>query len=185
MSTNRIFFDTDCISSFLWTDKGSIIKQLYKGLIVIPEMVIQELQRTPNSHFPERITELLSSGDGEIWDIDSASEAFDLYFEMTVSPANGKKIVGKGEASAMALAYCHEGTVASNNFKDISSYVHDLNLKHISTGDILVEAFEQGIISEKEGNEIWADMIAADRWIGADSFTDYYNKNPYKPLQNS
>lgn len=31
--------------------------------------------------------------------------------------------------------------------------------KHITTGDILVEAFKKGLITEQEANEIWASML--------------------------
>lgn len=184
MSTDPIFFDTDCVSAFLWTDKGSIITQLYGGKIVIPEIVHQELLRAPNTHFSERIEVLISSGNGKIQDIDSSSKAFDLYLKMTAVPDPGKKVVGKGEASAMALAHCFKGILASNNFRDIADYVRDLGLRYITTGDIMVEAYEQGIITLAEAEAIWEDMLAADRWIGAESFSAFYNDKPYKPLQN-
>ena len=46
-------------------------------------------------------------------------------------------------------------------------------LRHITTGDILVEAFQNAIITEEQGNLIWKNMLARRRRIGAESFTNY------------
>ena len=52
----------------------------------------------------------------------------------------GEKIIGKGEAAAIALAKTYNGIIASNNLKDISKYIEKYNLEHVATGDILVAA---------------------------------------------
>lgn len=67
--------------------------------------------------------------------------------------------------------------MASNNLKDIALYVKELGLRHITTGDILIEAFEKDLITEAEGNTIWASMLAKRRKLGANSFTEYLNIN--------
>ena len=41
--TNKIFFDTDCLSAFLWVNNESLLPILYPGKIVIPEQVYVEL----------------------------------------------------------------------------------------------------------------------------------------------
>lgn len=124
---------------------------------------------------------LLDNNLVELHDIELTSHAFTLYHKMTRKPDSGCKIIGKGEASALALAHEHKGIVASNNFRDINYYVANLDLNYTTTGDILVEAFDSALITEEEGNTIWKEMIAADRWIGAQSFSEYKEK-PYKPL---
>jgi hypothetical protein len=63
--------------------------------------------------------------------------------------------------------------VASNNLKDIGSYISEFKLKHITTGDILIEALEKGYITEDEGNAIWASMLTKRRKLGATSFYEY------------
>ena len=47
------------------------------------------------------------------------SPEYALYLEMTDSPRKGKTIIGKGEASVIALAKENNGIVASNNLRDI------------------------------------------------------------------
>ena len=41
--TEPLFFDTDCISAFLWVDHESILSKLFPGRIVIPKEVYDEL----------------------------------------------------------------------------------------------------------------------------------------------
>jgi len=36
--TNKLFFDTDCISSFLWVKEENILIKLYPGRIVLPKL---------------------------------------------------------------------------------------------------------------------------------------------------
>ena len=45
----RIFFDTDCLSAFLWVKNENLLVKLYGGKIVLPEQVYRELShpRTP------------------------------------------------------------------------------------------------------------------------------------------
>lgn len=41
--TEPLFFDTDCISAFLWVDNESILSKLFPGRIIIPKEVYDEL----------------------------------------------------------------------------------------------------------------------------------------------
>lgn len=52
-------------------------------------------------------------------------------------------------------------------------YIIEFELKHITTGDILIEALEKGYITEDDGNIIWASMLSKRRKIGASSFSEY------------
>lgn len=82
-----------------------------------------------------------------------------LYLELTTNPGPGQKIIGKGEAAAISLARYQDGIVASNNLRDISPYIKLYKLENITTGDILLEAYNKQLISESEGNRIWAGML--------------------------
>lgn len=101
------------------------------------------------------------------------SETYELYYQLTETPQGGHAIIGKGEAASIALAKSSDGIVASNNLKDISSYIDEFCLKHLTTGDILYEALGKGYISEPQGNMIWDSMLAKRRKLDAPSFTAY------------
>jgi hypothetical protein len=121
--TDKLFFDTDCISAFLWVKEENIL--------------------------------------------------FKLYHELAFSPRKGEKIIGKGEAAAIALAKTYNGIIASNNLKDISKYVEKYGLEHVTTGDILVDALNKRYIDEETGNQIWNNMIRKQRMLPTATFSEY------------
>ena len=59
--TDTYFFDTDCLSAFLWVREESILAKLYSGRIILPSQVYQEIQRVP--HLLKRVNTLISNGD--------------------------------------------------------------------------------------------------------------------------
>ncbi|MEA3423983.1 MAG: hypothetical protein U9Q80_09345, partial [Bacillota bacterium] len=59
------------------------------------------------------------------------TEEYNLYYELAISPPKGERIIGKGEAAAIALAKTYNGVLASNNLKDISKYVEKYELEHM------------------------------------------------------
>lgn len=56
--TDDLFFDTDCLSAFLWINDTNILHELYGGRIVLPETVYQELSNPCIPHIGQR-TDLL------------------------------------------------------------------------------------------------------------------------------
>lgn len=183
-STNIIFFDTDCISAFLWVKNESILEKLYYGRIIIPRMVYDEMSKPGVSWMKERIDLLIKSGAARICDMDIESYEYDLYLKLTALGENGK-VIGKGEASCISLAKKYNAIIASNNLRDVSYYIEKFSLKHITTGDIFIEAYNEKIITEDEGNAIWAKMIAKRRKLGANSFSDYMKeKDPFYSKEN-
>jgi predicted nucleic acid-binding protein len=161
------------LSSFLWVNEEKILALLYSGKIVIPQQVYNELSFPGISHLKTRLNVLIDGGDATIQPILTDTPEFSLYLKFTSSPDKGHSIIGKGEAAALALASASRATIASNNLKDVAAYVSELGLRHVTTGDILIKAFEASLITENEGNSIWSAMLARKRKIGAASFTDY------------
>ncbi len=171
--TDSLFFDCDCISAFLWINGQNILSQLYSKKIIISKQAYNELSNPSVPHLKQRVDALVNIGDACIYDMDVNSEEYKLFLRMTTCPEKGYKIIGDGEAAAIALAKENDGIIASNNLRDIVQYISKYNLKHITTGDILVKALRCGIITESEGNMIWKSMIAKQRKLGAATFSDY------------
>lgn len=166
-----LYFDTDCLSAFLWIKDESILTKLYPGRVVIPKQVYIELSKVP--HLRARIDALISRGEVMIMELQAGTPEYNTYIELTAKPEPGHMAIGRGEAAAIALCKSKNGVVASNNLKDISRFISEYGLQHKTTGDILVEAFEAGLISEADGNVIWSNMLRKHRMIGAATFTDY------------
>lgn len=173
--TDNLFFDTDCISSFLWVNQENIFLQLYKGKIVLPEEVFAELSKPSIPHLKSKVESLIKDGKITTMEIMINTEEYNLFYNMSYRKEVDGKQIGKGEAAALALAKVHNGILASNNLKDISSYVSYYNIKHLTTGDILVEALNKGLIEENDGNVIWSRMIEKRRKLPTNTFTDYLN----------
>jgi len=171
--TDQLFFDTDCISSFLGVKQENLILQLYSGRIILPQGVFNELSHPSIPHIKARLATLHSNKDISTMSIMANTEEFEIYHQLVIAPEKGKKAIGKGEAAALALAKVNKGAIASNNLKDISQYVSLYNLEHVTTCDILVEALNKGLIDENTGNRIWSNMIKKRRLLPTATFSDY------------
>ena len=62
--TEDLFFDTDCLSSFLWINDTNILQELYGGKIVIPDPVYQEMSNPCIPHIKKRADALLDKSEG-------------------------------------------------------------------------------------------------------------------------
>jgi predicted nucleic acid-binding protein len=169
--TNSLFFDTDCVSAFLWVNEQRLLSQLYPDRVVIPKPVYNELSYVP--HLKQGVDSLINNHKAKLEHLNVDTELYNLYHKLTRNPDPGYKVIGAGEAASIAMAKIYDGIVASNNLSDINVYINRFSLKHLTTGDILVDAFKQGIISESQGNQIWANMLSKRRLLGASSFTEY------------
>ena len=168
------FYDTDCLSCFIVIDDTSILEEQFK-CIYLPYEVYEEFDRPHIQNLKNRVDNLIKKGLVKVIKFDTNSEDYLLFMELS-SDYFSDKTIGKGEAAVIVHAKKHNGIVASNNTRDIMPYVEKYNLERITTGDILVMALENGIITEKEGNIIWSKMLKRNRWLNADTFTSYLNK---------
>lgn len=178
--TEPLFFDTDCISAFLWVDNESILSKLFPGRIVIPMEVYNELSHPSVNRvkgLKSQVDLLINSGDAIVETINVNTDTYALYRKLTSNPEKGHKIIGRGEAAAISLAKEKQGIIASNNLRDISDYVKEYGLSHLTTGDIMKMALEAGYIDEAQGNVIWANMIAKRRRLGYNTFSDFLATN--------
>ena len=168
--TEPLFFDTDCISAFLWVNNESILSKLFPGRIVIPKEVYDELSHPGVNRvkgLKAQVDLMLQAGNATIESIMVGTDTYDP----------GHKIIGRGEAASISLAKEKQGILASNNLRDISAYVTEYGLSHLTTGDIMKMAFDAGYINEAQGNTIWANMLARKRKLGYRSFSDYLAKH--------
>ncbi len=179
--TEPLFFDTDCLSSFLWVDKESILTSLYPGRIVVPRQVYNELSNPGLNHIKglkAQVDALVMSGKATVESIVIDSVTYSLFCKPTQNPDLGHRIIGDGEAAAISMAKKRGGILASNNLKDILDYVREYGLTHVTTGAIMKEALVSGLIDKAQGNTIWQNMITRKRRLGYQSFSDYLRDNP-------
>ena len=169
--TEPLFLDTDCFSTFLWVGYENLVLQLYAGRIGIPQQVYNELKRVP--FLKGKVDALLKVNRITLYQISAGTDSAGLYVKMTQKPDKGYKVIGTGEAAAIALTKEHHGILGSNNLSDILPYIRLFNLQYRTSALIMVEALEHNMISEGQGNVIWRDMILRNRKMPAASFTEY------------
>ncbi|MCD8106568.1 MAG: hypothetical protein LUE20_01215 [Oscillospiraceae bacterium] len=175
--TDPLFFDTDGLSAFLWIKGESLLTKLYPGRIFIPAQVYNELANPCVPQLKKRIDLIVDNGQATVVHMDYDSDASELYNELSENPKEGYKIIGKGEAAAIALAVERGGVIVSNNLKDISVYIEEFKLKNLTTGEVLKEALAKGLVTKSECEVMWQEMLSKKRKLGFASFADYLSKN--------
>ncbi|MBQ7591382.1 MAG: hypothetical protein IJU46_02515 [Clostridia bacterium] len=175
--TDQLFFDTDCLSAFLWVRNQSLLATLYPGRIVIPAQVYKELSYPSTPQLKERVDEMIAKEQARVESFDVGSEMFELYIKLTASPDPGHTVIGPGEAAGIVLAKAQNGILASNNLRDVKRYVDEYGLKLVTTGDILKEACERKLLTESEADSIWHDMLNKRRRLGYKTFYEFLEAN--------
>ena len=117
--TEALFFDTDCLSAFLWVGTESLLPQLYPGKIVIPKPVYTELDRPSIPHLKARVDALVAANLVTIQEIAVGAEEYETYYQLTEEPAQGHKIIGLGEAASIALAKQYGGIAVDGRNKHL------------------------------------------------------------------
>ena len=77
--TDSLFFDSDCISAFLWVREQNLLTLLYPGKIIIPKAAYDELSYPTTPQLKERIDQLLKSCAANLATIDLGTDEFVLY----------------------------------------------------------------------------------------------------------
>ena len=121
---------------------------------------------------------MLANKDATVESFDVGSEMYALYTKLISAPDAGHRIIDSGEAAGIVMAKEKNGILASNNLRDVKQYVEEYGLKHITTGDIMKEAYEKKLISETQANQLWQDMLNKRRKLGYQSFTEFLISNP-------
>ena len=167
MSTEPpLLLDTDFVSSFACVDRMDIIEGLYSGRMIVLEEVMVELERVPvlASRVRQSIekghirSEVLLAGSKE------ALEFVRLY-------ESGR--YGAGESSCMSYLLCHEGTLASNNLRDVKRFCLEQRIELLTTPDVLRGLYEDGNLSREEADLIWREMVARKRKLPVATFGEY------------
>ncbi|MDL2246833.1 hypothetical protein LJB96_04365 [Methanobrevibacter sp. OttesenSCG-928-K11] len=173
MKDKPIFYDTDCIVSFLIIGDVFVLHKLFSKAI-IPRPVYDELthESTP-SVIKNNLNILIKNNFIEIKEIDIRSKLYTTY-KCIEDGFWGNKPIGKGEASAIAFAIENSGIVASNNLSDVKELTEKHNIPLLTTAIILSFAVDNNIIDESKADTMWLKMIKRNIKLPTDSFLDYY-----------
>lgn len=171
-----VYADTDTLSSFLNRNSFNYFLRVFEAMdaeVKISQSVLDELYdgRRRNEFRKFMIEKLRQTNRIRIEDIEPFSEAGDTYFELC-------EIMGKGEASALALAKHsrRKAVVASNNMRDVAAYARENNIELWTTGRILRQAIDLKIMNLKQANTLWKNMKSDGLRLPAyETFEEYYS----------
>lgn len=173
----KVFFDTDCICSFLWVQEQNLIHLLY------PDAKIYIVKEVYNEIYNPRVR--LNTVRTEFQKMESNNLITVLpsrlvntpeyleYLELTTNGIDGGRAIGKGEASTIIEAKKQSGIVASNNLRDVKYYTDYYNLQLITASDIIKEAFNKRLITIADAENIWQNMIQKRRQMPTNTFQEY------------
>ncbi len=101
--TKEYFFDTDCLSAFLWIRDTNILKELYGGRIIIPSPVYDELSNPCVPQLKRRTDQMIDDNVARVRQLETDTAEYELYDNLIRGNIDGMKI-GRGEAAGIALA---------------------------------------------------------------------------------
>jgi predicted nucleic acid-binding protein len=175
MTEEDIIFDSDCFRSFLEIEEEGLLFSLFPKRIYLPFDVYHELSAIPN--LSKKIEGFKEDKAISIFSFFIPDPLLQLYVDL-ISPKDGRKKIGRGEASAIVFAKKFDAFLASNNLSDIMTYVDKFELKIKTSSIILCDAIRNELISLTMGEKIWKNMDYFNNYLPTKTLERYY-KNFY------
>ena len=84
---------------------------------------------------------------------------------------------GEGESACMAVARHQQQFIASSNLKDISKYCKMHGITYLTTMDILLEAFNKGILTKAQCDTFIQDVKANGSKLPCNTLDEFIRQN--------
>lgn len=137
----KILLDCDVIIHFAKAGQQLLLPKIFPGRFVILDKVWRELEKRRSGI--QALSNFLDWCKIDIIAMPSDSNIIREYALL-------KKGVGDGEAACMAVAKHTKDYIASSNLNDIQDYCEKHEIVYLTTMDILLEAYNLGLISEAD-----------------------------------
>lgn len=185
LTKKQIFYDTDCLSSFLEIGDWSILEHLFDE-ITIPNAVYEEFTRLPpSSPIIKNLDILIDTNFVKIEDISPFSNIYDIYRDIRKEyEHNEGKLLGDGEAEAMALVVSKNGILASNNFRDIKDFVDKYEMALLTSAYMICVSVDDGFIPTEKASDTWNQMWYNGVNLPKLTFEEYYYDGQYESDYN-
>jgi predicted nucleic acid-binding protein len=137
----RILLDCDVIIHFAKAGRQLLLPKIFPNRFVILDKVLSELEKRKSN-----IQQLNNFIEWTKIEVISMPRETAIIREYAVL----KKTMGDGEAACLAVARHSKDYIASSNLKDIKAYCEAHQIVYLTTMDVLLEAYNQDIMSEAE-----------------------------------
>jgi predicted nucleic acid-binding protein len=165
----RILLDCDVIIHFTKAGHQLLLPKIFPNRFVILDKVKEELDQRKKS--------LVALNNFIEW---SKIEIIPFPKDIAIIKeyAKLKYNMGPGEAACMAVAKYTKDYIASSNLKDIKAYCDHFGIIYLTTMDILLEAYQKGILTEFECNTFIKEVKSKDSKlvVGIDTIKQYEQK---------
>lgn len=172
--TKPVFYDADCLSSFLQINRIDLLKKEYSKIIISAKVKEELFDKNTPEKIKNRLTSIIQDGYVEIKDLEFGSAEFEQYYEFITDDKT--EDIGKRELSVISIAIVKNGILASNNLNDVCYFVKKYNLEHVTTSKIIVICYEKGYLTFDEADKIWKELLKNPKYPQM-SFKDFYDKN--------
>ena len=165
----RILLDCDVIIHFTKAGQQLQLPKIFPDRFVILDKVKAELDKRKKS--------IVALENFLEWS-KIAVIPFPKEKEILIEYARLKSSMGDGEAACMAVAKHTKDYIASSNLKDIKAYCDYFGIVYLTTMDILLEAFQKGIMSEAQCDAFIKEVKSKDSKLidGIDTIKQYEEK---------
>ena len=162
----KILLDCDVIIHFIKAGKQLLLPKIFPDRFVILDKIKAELDKRKSNEIP--ISNFISWSKIPILSMPKDVEIIKEYAKL-------KKNVGDGEAACLAVAKHTKEYIASSNISDIDTYCKEHGIVYLTTMDILLEAYTQGIMNELECDEFIKEVKSKNSRLihSVNSIKDY------------
>lgn len=184
MEESKIICDNDFLASFLWIGEEQLLTTLFKNRLFVPEAVKVELEVLKNSTTGSRVyssfLNLVNNNEIQILTIKLNSPEEKLMEKIKQEfKLKFRKELGAGELEMITLAIHLKASfiinTASNNLKDIVSFIATNQIDNITTMDVMCLAYEKRLKTFQELEAMKGQMLARKRKLPDITVEDYYN----------
>ncbi len=162
----RILLDCDVIIHFTKAGQQLLLPKIFPNRFVILDKVKAELDKRKKS--------IVALDNFIEW---SKIEVIPFPKDIAIIKeyAKLKYNMGDGEAACLAVAKHTKDFIDSSNLKDIKDYCQHFGIVYLTTMDILLEAYRNGILNEDECNTFIQEVKVKDSKLidGIDTIKQY------------
>lgn len=167
--TVYILLDADVIIHFYKADRLSVLQELYKGRLLVLDLVLEELMR--NKTIAPHVENFLRFKVIQEYRFPSEDE------EILKEYALLSRTKGKGESACMAVCRYQNNILASSNLKDIKPYCEQYGIAYLTTMDILAIAQKKGLMSLEECDDSIKAILSKQSKLPYDNLSDYLKRD--------
>lgn len=169
----KIVMDTDVLSNFTSIGKLDDLINLFPNRIIIPNIVLDELEYLKYSpklkYIYEEVFKNIENNKLELFDIKTGSKEFEEFLYLTSLET---KKLGDGEAACLAIALSNDRIISSSNLRDIGFFADNKLVENIPTIDILKGFYNSLNYSIEDVDKMKDLMIQKGSRLPAQSIKD-------------